>query len=457
MKISFKNKNVMIIVPHQDDELNICGGMISSNYFDNSKVKIVFSTNGDYLCNYKARVRETNKLIKKLKISNDNVIYLGYSDQHINEDNHVYLTHEPNVFVSKRGNNETFSNNFHYKKYKENAKFNHENFVNDITDVIVDNKPDVLFVIDFDSHPDHRALSLAFEESIGKILNNNPDYKPVIFKAFAYPTYYKGIRDFNNKKSQKTKFLTEPYSMHEMQNPYYNFNDRISFKVKNNRLLLFNKTYKLFRIYRSQMIIQRIYSILNDDLIFFRRRSDNLLNSSSIKVSSGNKDYLNDFMLFDVKNITHGNSEKVMLKNSALIFDKNDNKKEIEIKLNKKYNIKELVLYQNIYDNSRILEVQIKVNNEIIKSKISGNKHSVKLNCLANKIDIIVTKSIGENAGFSEIELFDNILENEKIDNVSNENNKESIVLKVINNITLCFDVFFARVLNKIDRILGRL
>lgn len=205
------------------------------------------------------------------------------------------------------------------------------------------------------------------------------------------------------------------------------------------------------------MIIQKIYSILNDDLIFFRRRSDNLLNFSSIKVSSGNKDYLNDFMLFDVKNITHGNSEKVMLKNSALIFDKNDNKKEIEIKLNKKYNLKELVLYQNIYDNSRILEVQIKVNNETIKSKISGNKHSIKLNCLANKIDIIVTKSIGENAGFSEIELFDSILENEKIDNISNEDYKESIVLKVINNITLCFDVFFARVFNKIDRILGRL
>ncbi|MBR7042101.1 MAG: PIG-L family deacetylase, partial [Bacilli bacterium] len=154
---SFKNKDIMIIVPHQDDELNICGGMFTSDYFDMSRVKIVFSTNGDYLCNYKARVRETNRLVRRLKMKRENIIYLGYSDQYYNEDNHIYMVHEPNVFTSKKGDSVTFSNNYHFKKYGENNKFNYESFVSDIKEVILDNKPGVIFAIDFDSHPDHRA------------------------------------------------------------------------------------------------------------------------------------------------------------------------------------------------------------------------------------------------------------------------------------------------------------
>ena len=152
MEKNFKNDKIMILVPHQDDELNICGGMLTSGYFKNENVILVYSTNGDYFCNYKARIKETNKLIKKLKIPKKNVIYMGYSDQHYKGEKHIYLTHKPDVFTSKKGNHKTFSNNYHYNKYKNNAEFNDENFVNDIKDIINDYYPDVIFTIDFSKY-----------------------------------------------------------------------------------------------------------------------------------------------------------------------------------------------------------------------------------------------------------------------------------------------------------------
>ena len=444
MKNNFHGKNIMIIVPHQDDELNICGGMFTSNYFDMDKVKIVFSTNGDYFCNYKARVRETYRIAKKLGIKKENIIFMGYSDQFIVENNHIYLTHQPNILKSKKGNDETFGDNYHFSKYNKQSKFNHENFVNDLIDIISDNRPDVIFTIDFDSHPDHRALSLSFEESIGIILKKDMNFKPVIYKAFAYPTYYKGIKDFNNKVLENTKFLTEPHSLCEMQNPYYDWNERISFKVKNNRLLLFNKTYKLFRIYRSQLIIKKIYSIINNDLVFFKRRTDNLLLNSSIEVSSGNKEYLNDFMLFDVSSITKGDTKKPELNNSYFIFDSKDKKREIKIKLDKKHDIKEMVLYRNFDKSNKPYEIELLFDdNTVIKKKLFDNKSIIKLDKNSKNITIRVNSP---NIGFSEIELFDspniNEIINEKI--INNVHIKIIIVLIIVNYL---FNIFFVKVI----------
>ena len=64
MKNSFKNKRVMILVPHQDDELNIAGGLLCSDYLEKENTFIVYTTNGDYFRNKNTRKKEAYKVAK---------------------------------------------------------------------------------------------------------------------------------------------------------------------------------------------------------------------------------------------------------------------------------------------------------------------------------------------------------------------------------------------------------
>ena len=410
MQEYFKSKKIMIIVPHQDDEFNIVGGLLANEYFNPTNVKIVYTTNGDYLCNYKARYREVFKISRKTKIPRENFIFMGYADQHIKESEHIYMTHEPNVFLSKKGNTETFAayiGEYHYTKYNEHAKFNYENFYKDMKEIIIENIPDVIFSIDLDSHPDHRAASLTFDKVIGEILKQNLNYNPLIYKAFAYPTAYKGINDFNDINLLPTKFNIEKNSLSEFQNPYYDWQERISFPTNMDKLLIRNRLYKLLKIYRSQLFIKHTKQIINSDVVFWQKRTDNLARNAEIQVSSGNASVLNDLITIELEKITNGDKIIPNIKNIAWIPDENDKDKEITIKFPKTIELSEMKLYQNVVDDSNIKSIQITLDKENQKFHLKQNKEIIEFdNLKVNEIKVKVLDSKGKNAGFSEIEIF---------------------------------------------------
>lgn len=408
----FYEKKIMIIVPHEDDELNLVGGLLSNKYFNPENIWIVFTTNGDYLCNYKARIREAHKVAKKLHIPSDNLVFLGYADQHIKEQSHIYITHEPDILISKKGNNKTFGpkkyDEFHFKRYNEHSKFNYEFLLQDFIDVISLYEPEVIFVNDFDSHPDHRASSLIFDKSMGIILKEKKDYYPLIYKGFAYPTAYKGVQDFNEINIYSTKFLTEPFSLSEMQNPFYTWNERVRFPVSQKRLLILNLWYQLLKKYKSQLIIRKSFSIINSDMIFFQRSSHNLCLNAKIEVSSGNSEYINDFMLFDISSIGNGDCKVPTLGNKAWIPDVIDSEKKITIAFEKKSRINKIIFYQNLYDESKIDCLKIELSNEEeMQLKLNRTKTIMEINSTdeIEWIRIYVVSSVGQNAGLSEIEV----------------------------------------------------
>lgn len=460
----FNNKKIMIIVPHQDDEINIVGGLLVSECFSPEKVQIVYTTNGDFLCNYKARYRESFKLAKKLGIPKTNLIFMGYADQHIKEENHIYTTHSPDVFSSLKGDSKTFSSyvkEYHYSKYGEHAEFNQENFCQDLFDIIIENKPEIIFTVDLDSHPDHRATAVAFDKAMGRVLKQESSYRPVVYKAFAYPTAYKGIEDYDDQKP--TAFNTEPHSLCKLQNPYYTWEERTRFQTRYPRLLFINPVYQLLKIYRSQLIIKHAKQIINNDMIYWKRRTDNLAITSKITATSGNVEYINDFVTIDFDKLTKGHQEKPTLKNVAWIPSKTDAKKEIQIEFPESTGISELNIYQNTFDDSHIETIQIMLDNEkrIIKldkkTKINVKNKKIK------KIKIKIVEYKGENIGFTEIEIF-------KVNNRSDYYNKEdkesqcmkrnrilNTTINIINKLTLIIDIFVSRVYNKIDRIQKRL
>ena len=64
----FENKKILIISPHQDDEINIAGGILTEITKYNKDVYVLYTTNGDYVFSAKTRVRECLHSCKKLGV-----------------------------------------------------------------------------------------------------------------------------------------------------------------------------------------------------------------------------------------------------------------------------------------------------------------------------------------------------------------------------------------------------
>ena len=91
--------NRLVILPHEDDELNLVGGLLNSDYIDKSNTYMAYVTNGDYYCKTVTRVKEVTKALKRCSIQKENIIYLGYCDQQFSENTHIYMTDENNEFI----------------------------------------------------------------------------------------------------------------------------------------------------------------------------------------------------------------------------------------------------------------------------------------------------------------------------------------------------------------------
>ena len=425
MKKNRKNqKKALFIVPHQDDEINIGCGIIPLLIENKIDVKVVFATNGDYSTRGSRRIRECYQSLTKLGVTKENVILMGYSDQHKRENTHIYNTKDDTVWLSKKGFSETYhplnGEEWCYKKGKEHHKYNKDNFINDLISIIDDLKPNAIYTIDFDSHPDHRVLSLSVEKAIGKVLLMNNGYHPYVYKSFAYPTCYFGVKDFNAINIKSTKFNTEKFSYCNMQNPYYSWDERVRFPVLYSSItknVFSNKTIKAMKCHKSQLLINEAFSSINGDQIFWQRRTDNLLIDANIKTSSGDKEKLYDFMLFDCTDLMKGNKKKPKLEHNSWIPDKEDKNPNIEIRFDDLKKINEIKFYHSIETDGKITRIEITFGNGIKKIyeliPQENNVSILKINDIeTDRIKIRVIRKDGQYAGFSEIE----ILENKKCD-----------------------------------------
>lgn len=418
-----KKKKILVILPHEDDELNLVGGLLNSEYIDKNNTYMAYITNGDYYCKAKTRVQEVTKTLKKCSIKEENIIYLGYCDQQFSENNHIYMTDENNVFISKNDKKETYfiegKNEYAFNQRKQHSKFNKKSLIKDLETLIIDISPDIIFVNDFDSHPDHRCITLCFDYVMGQILKNTKKYFPAVFKGFCYPTEYIGYEDYDNLNILSTKFKKEVNNQFDYQNPYYSWEERIRFCVGKKTLrysLLNNKLYKCLLEHKSQLLLRKYKSIINSDQIFWQRKTNNLCMSATITATSGNTKYLNDFMTFDCKDIMHKDKSLPIFKNVSWIPNESDNIKKITINLKEKSEISEIKFYQNSTTTGKITEINLKMGNEKKKNIKLENKLYTTLHLntkeMINVIEIEVVSQETKDAGFSEIEIFPPIEKN---------------------------------------------
>ncbi|MGG5461155.1 PIG-L deacetylase family protein [Clostridium sp. B9] len=165
--------SIMIIVPHEDDELLMTAGVIKSALNSGLDVKVVLATNGDYGASDfsigRTRMKESLDGLTLLGLDRENVIFLGYADTGMPKEEsfigRLYEESDINRIIPSGCSEKTYSledgNTYHFKNFSEEGSYCRKDFLGDLEGVIKEYKPMNIFTTSqFDNHGDHSYLYL---------------------------------------------------------------------------------------------------------------------------------------------------------------------------------------------------------------------------------------------------------------------------------------------------------
>lgn len=340
--------DLMVLVPHEDDELIIAGAMLYGAAKANLNVKVVFITNGDsydYLA--PIRMREAVNALGVLGIGESDILFLGYSDKP-REGGHLYNAKEGEIVCSNAGRKETFGTNgiseYAMTRFGVHHAYTRENYKSDIRAVLKEFLPEILITVDWDDHIDHIACSLITDECLGELFQES-DYRPLVLKAQAYTGMWEGPADYY-EKGNVTKQFNKTFGI-KKEHPLNRWEDRIRFlmpKECRTRLLCRNLLYRAACAYPSQNADIRAISFINRDAVYWRRYTDSLTYRAKIAVSSGNGVSLSDFKCADCSNLS---TDYRNYDAGIWIPAIEDRKKEITVSFDTEQEISEFVFYEN--------------------------------------------------------------------------------------------------------------
>ena len=300
---SYFGTRVLILAPHPDDEINIAGNMILTMAAAKAEIFAVYSTSGDFVQAAEVRAQEAVDALKILGVPRERIIFLGYGDGH-------KLSDTPTP--SPAGHSETYAAagfvDYATKTFGRPAAYTRQNFKRDLKSLLLELRANIIFCVDFDNHPDHRALSILFEEVMGEILSERNDYRPEVYKKFAYATAFTAAPDFydaNLRATLKPKIgETDTYDFDLVDRANYIWANRVRFPVMHYQTLLKdNPLADAIFAHKSQRNEWNALRILNSDEIFFERRTDSLTFAAQVKATSGDASKVRDFKLIDTADV----------------------------------------------------------------------------------------------------------------------------------------------------------
>ena len=402
----FSDKKVMVIVPHEDDDLNLVSGVIDNYISAGSEVYSVFVTNGDYYGLGQERINEAIKCWEYLGIAESNVYFLGYGDKWDDNGLHIYNSAPDEPRVSHIGYSKTYGTKTH-PAYHDGVLYTNSNYKNDVKDLILEIRPDTLFVIDYDKHGDHKAVSMVTEQVLGEILKESDDYKPIVYKGYGYSTAWTADNDYysiNIRSTQKPKEA-------EYEPIIYDWQNRIRMPVSTSSLsrsIFSSSVFKALSLYETQNADRQAVRVINGDKVFWQRRTDSVLYKAKITVSSGESSHLTDFKILDnndVKDQEHYPYDGVWTPNEE---DKNQS---IQVVLKEPTDISQIVFYDHpsLSDNITNIRITFNDNTVIETGKLNENGTATVINI--NKSDVTsfcteILSSEGNSFGIAEIEAF---------------------------------------------------
>ena len=350
----YSGKNVMLLVPHQDDDFNVLGGVIEEYVKYGSEVRVVFSTNGDYYGQAETRAREACNALGCLGVPEDHIIFLGYGDQWSPDGPHLYNAEPGQVMTSVFGSRETYGTSA-APAYREGAPYTIDNFLSDIESVILKYLPDVIYCVDYDYNIDHRALSHAVEKVMGRMLKENNTYRPLVLKGYAYNTAWEALDDFYADNLLATK---DAFSEEYKEVPgIYRWEDRVRLPVHAeglSRSVISAGQNTALSMYKSQGANMYGVRVINSDKVFWLRRTDSMCYEADIQVSSGDAALLHDFMLLECKDLLNGKPY-----DGAWIPEAADSQRQIVIRLPEKQDVATVVLYDHPDEICNVLNARI--------------------------------------------------------------------------------------------------
>ena len=404
----YGGQTVMIVVPHEDDDFNLAGGVIEEYVKYGSEVYTVFLTNGDYYGIGETRINEAIREAALLGLPEDHVIFLGYGDRWRSGGPHIYNAEPDAQMTSATGRTETYGTAEH-PAYRNGRAYTNGNLLSDMKDVLLEYRPDTILCCDYDSHIDHRATGLVFERALGQILREQPGYSPAVLKGFAYATAFTAEADY---LSLNMLSATDIYGEPPLQRPQiYEWEDRIRLPVDSSNLsrsLFASKGLRSMAVYASQRFIWESASVLNGDKVFWHRRTDSLCYGASVSASSGEANRLTDFLLLDTDDLLNSGDEPY---DGTWTPDARDDRRTITVEFDQPRDIREIVLYDNPSPEDNVLDAVIRfddgtslatgaLNPDGSESAYAVDRENV------SSFEIVIRESEGERAGFTEIEAY---------------------------------------------------
>ncbi|SHI66911.1 PIG-L family deacetylase [Parasporobacterium paucivorans] len=416
-----KEKRAMVIVPHEDDEIMVTGALIRTLIDAGNEVVVLYTTNGDKHGLSEVRINEAVSSLKTLGVKEENVIFLGYGDTWDTIYKHIYNAPENEVITSYIGKNATYGtasyNDFSFDFYGSHSLYTRNNYKKNLKDAILRTHPDILISVDFDSHPDHRAASLFFEEVMCEILKENEQYTPLVYKGFAYNTSWKAKDDFYNINMESTVLPDKAKvlnSIYRLDIPSYEWENRVRFPVPNEMLSYTKRSNLIFEAltkHKSQNAKAKAGKIINSDQVFWERDTKSITYNSKIITSSGESKYLNDFKLIDCSDITERNAE---FDHCIWLPEKSDTEKSAKVIFDRPEDISSVVLYDNFGPEDNILKGQLVFSDgsQIDTGPLKKNGEPTRIDFPTKKdieyVQFKINEYEGSQPGLCELEVFEN-------------------------------------------------
>lgn len=297
-------KEIMVMVPHEDDEVLIAAGVIKSGIQNGDTVKVVLVTNGDYEGLGETRIQESIDALTYLGVEKDNIYFLGYGDTGSEYDisfvyRLFYAESDTQVFSSRIGTS-TYGNatidamDYHYLKHGVHGNYTRATIYDDIFSVINENRPDDIYTTSlYDYHGDHVGVYLFANEALCAIKRNDPSYAPVLHQAMVHAKG--GANDstwpVRDEANSALSSFTEPGNIADYSLLDWNSAERIPVPASmQNATRENNEKYRAISMYSSQTAAADAYlhAFTKADEVFWRKDYSNIALLADVSVSSEN-------------------------------------------------------------------------------------------------------------------------------------------------------------------------
>lgn len=164
-------RGLMVIAPHQDDELLLAAGLLRRAVKRGITADVVMATNGDCGCRDfskgRTRLRESLAGLALIGVPAEHFHILGYADTGMPEADsfltHLYRERDPGRVFSSAAGSRTYGleekPEYHVDRFGCHGAYSRETFCEDLRTLLLEKRPDCIVTTSpWDVHGDHSAL-----------------------------------------------------------------------------------------------------------------------------------------------------------------------------------------------------------------------------------------------------------------------------------------------------------